>query len=79
VDGAVNGVGIGTKVAGGWLRLIQSGDVQRYAVFLFGGVSILGLAITRHYLVAILAGAVFLAIVFTWLLTGGRVKSEGRT
>ena len=47
VDGAVNGVAIGTGTAGGLLRYIQSGNVQRYAVFLFVGVAILAILMTR--------------------------------
>jgi NADH-quinone oxidoreductase subunit L len=47
VDGAVNGVGQITRGSGGLLKYIQSGDVQRYAVFLFVGVVILAIAITR--------------------------------
>jgi NADH-quinone oxidoreductase subunit L len=47
VDGAVNGVGHITRGSGGLLKYIQSGDVQRYAVFLFVGVVILAIAITR--------------------------------
>jgi NADH-quinone oxidoreductase subunit L len=47
VDGAVNGVGVGTRRLGGLLRYIQSGNVQRYAVFLFAGVAILAFVITR--------------------------------
>ncbi|HEX8100185.1 MAG TPA: NADH-quinone oxidoreductase subunit L [Actinomycetota bacterium] len=47
VDGAVNGVAIGTGATGGLLRYIQSGNVQRYAVFLFVGVAILAILITR--------------------------------
>jgi NADH-quinone oxidoreductase subunit L len=47
VDGAVNGVGQFTRGSGGLLRYIQSGNVQRYAVFLFVGVAILAIAITR--------------------------------
>jgi hypothetical protein len=42
-------------------------------------VGILGLAITRHYLVATIVGAVFVAILITWLFTGGRMRSEERT
>jgi NADH-quinone oxidoreductase subunit L len=79
IDGAVNGVGIGTRVTGGLLKYIQTGDVQRYAAILFGGVGILGLAITRHYLVATIVGVVFVGILITWLFTGGRVRSEERT
>ena len=47
VDGAVNGVAAGAGASGGLLRYIQSGNVQRYAVFLFVGVAILAIAITR--------------------------------
>jgi NADH-quinone oxidoreductase subunit L len=47
VDGAVNGVAIGTGLTGGLLRYIQSGNVQRYAVFLFVGVAILAILMTR--------------------------------
>ncbi|MGH2573458.1 MAG: NADH-quinone oxidoreductase subunit L [Actinomycetota bacterium] len=47
VDGAVNGVAFSTGRTGGLLKYIQSGNVQRYAVFLFVGVAILAIAITR--------------------------------
>jgi NADH-quinone oxidoreductase subunit L len=47
VDGAVNGVGVGTTVLGRFLRYVQTGNVQRYAVFLFGGVAVLAIVITR--------------------------------
>jgi NADH-quinone oxidoreductase subunit L len=47
VDGAVNRVAIGTGWTGGLLRYIQSGNVQRYAVFLFAGVAILAVVFTR--------------------------------
>ncbi|MFL5798717.1 MAG: NADH-quinone oxidoreductase subunit L [Actinomycetota bacterium] len=47
VDGAVNGVGISARGLGGVLRYLQSGSVQRYAVFLFAGVVILALIFTR--------------------------------
>ena len=47
IDGAVNGVGVGAQDAGGFLKYIQSGNVQRYAVFLFVGVAVLALIITR--------------------------------
>jgi NADH-quinone oxidoreductase subunit L len=45
IDGAVNGVGDVTEVSGGFLRYLQSGNVQRYAAFLFAGVAILAVAI----------------------------------
>ncbi len=47
VDGAVNGVGLTARGLGGLLRYLQSGSVQRYAVFLFAGVVILALIFTR--------------------------------
>ncbi|HXF56425.1 MAG TPA: NADH-quinone oxidoreductase subunit L [Actinomycetota bacterium] len=47
VDGAVNGVAFTTNVSGGLLRYIQTGNVQRYAVFLFVGVAVLAILITR--------------------------------
>jgi NADH-quinone oxidoreductase subunit L len=47
VDGAVNGLAFGAAWSGGLLRYLQSGNVQRYAVFLFVGVAILAIAITR--------------------------------
>ena len=47
IDGAVNGVGVGTRRPGGVLRYVQSGDVQRYAVYLFVGVVVLAVVITR--------------------------------
>jgi NADH-quinone oxidoreductase subunit L len=47
IDGAVNEIGHTTGAAGGLLKYIQSGNVQRYAAFLFIGVVILTVAITR--------------------------------
>jgi NADH-quinone oxidoreductase subunit L len=47
VDGAVNRVAIGAGWTGGLLRYIQSGNVQRYAVFLFAGVTILAVVFAR--------------------------------
>jgi NADH-quinone oxidoreductase subunit L len=47
IDGAVNDVAFATGRSGGFLKYIQSGNVQRYAVFLFVGVAILAIAITR--------------------------------
>ena len=45
VDGAINGIAVETGAAGGELRKVQSGRVQRYALILFAGVGLLGLAI----------------------------------
>ena len=47
VDGAVNGVAFSAGATGGLLRYLQSGNVQRYAVFLFVGVAIMAIVITR--------------------------------
>jgi NADH-quinone oxidoreductase subunit L len=47
IDGAVNGVAEGAGETGGLLRYIQSGNVQRYAVFLFAGVAVLAVIFTR--------------------------------
>jgi len=47
IDGAVNGVGSGTEFLGKVLRYVQTGNVQRYAVFLFVGVAVLAVVITR--------------------------------
>ncbi|MDP8976277.1 MAG: NADH-quinone oxidoreductase subunit L [Actinomycetota bacterium] len=42
VDGVVNGAGIGAEDGGRVLRLMQTGRVQQYALFLFGAVVLLG-------------------------------------
>jgi NADH-quinone oxidoreductase subunit L len=42
IDGAVNGAGIGAEDGGKVLRLMQTGRVQQYALFLFGAVVVLG-------------------------------------
>ena len=47
IDGAVNGVGDVARGSGGILRYLQSGNVQRYAVFLFAGVIALAIVFTR--------------------------------
>ncbi|HEX2030581.1 MAG TPA: NADH-quinone oxidoreductase subunit L [Actinomycetota bacterium] len=47
VDGAVNRVAVGTGWTGALLRYVQSGNVQRYAVFLFVGVAVLAVIFTR--------------------------------
>jgi hypothetical protein len=43
VDGAVNGVGLATRLGGRKLRLVQTGKVQWYAAVLFLGVGLLAL------------------------------------
>jgi NADH-quinone oxidoreductase subunit L len=47
IDGAVDGVGNVARESGGILRYLQSGNVQRYAVFLFVGVIALAIVFTR--------------------------------
>jgi len=47
IDGAVNGIGQTAGFTGGLLRYLQSGNVQRYAAFLFAGVVILAVIFTR--------------------------------
>jgi len=42
IDGLVNGAGIGAEDGGKVLRLMQTGRVQQYALFLFGAVVLLG-------------------------------------
>jgi NADH-quinone oxidoreductase subunit L len=43
VDGAVNGIANQTGAAGGMLRYLQSGRVQRYALILFASVGVMAL------------------------------------
>jgi NADH-quinone oxidoreductase subunit L len=47
VDGAVNGVAQTAGFTGGFLRYLQSGNVQRYAAILFTGVVVLAVVFTR--------------------------------
>jgi NADH-quinone oxidoreductase subunit L len=47
IDGAVNGAANTAGFTGGLLRYIQSGNVQRYAAFLFTGIVILAIVFTR--------------------------------
>jgi NADH-quinone oxidoreductase subunit L len=47
VDGAVNGAGTTARFAGGVLRYLQSGSVQRYAALLFAGIVILVVIFAR--------------------------------
>jgi NADH-quinone oxidoreductase subunit L len=47
IDGAVNGLANIAGFTGGLLRYIQSGNVQRYAVFLFAGVVVLAVIFTK--------------------------------
>src|SRR5262249_32606466 len=45
VDGTINAIAVGTGEAGGALRTVQSGRVQRYALLLIGGVGVLSLTL----------------------------------
>jgi len=47
IDRAVNGIAQTAGFTGGILRYIQSGNVQRYAAFLFAGVVVMAIVITR--------------------------------
>jgi NADH-quinone oxidoreductase subunit L len=47
VDGAVNGVAETAGFTGGFLKYLQSGNVQRYAAILFAGVVVLAVFFTR--------------------------------
>ncbi|MFN2643184.1 MAG: NADH-quinone oxidoreductase subunit L [Actinomycetota bacterium] len=47
VDGAINGIGITARATGGVLKYLQSGDVQKYAAYLFAGIVILAVLFTR--------------------------------
>ena len=47
VDGAVNAAANLAGFTGGIFRYIQSGNVQRYAAFLFTGIVVLTIIITR--------------------------------
>jgi len=47
IDGAVNGLANLAGFTGGLLRYIQSGNVQRYAVYLFAGVVVLAVIFTK--------------------------------
>ena len=47
LDGLVNAAGNFAGFTGGLLRYIQSGNVQRYAAFLFSGIVVLAIIITR--------------------------------
>ncbi|MGB2756612.1 MAG: NADH-quinone oxidoreductase subunit L [Acidimicrobiia bacterium] len=41
VDGSINATAAGTSAAGGGLRVLQSGKLQRYALFLMGSVAVI--------------------------------------
>jgi NADH-quinone oxidoreductase subunit L len=77
VDGAVNGTGIVTRVLGAFLRFIQSGNVQSYAVLLFVGTAFLAIAITRGF-AAMLVAAGLLVIGVVWVIFRATRRSEER-
>jgi NADH-quinone oxidoreductase subunit L len=77
VDGAVNGTGIVTRALGAFLRFIQSGNVQSYAVLLFVGTAFLAIAITRGF-AAMLVAAGLLAIGVVWVIFRATRRSEER-
>jgi NADH-quinone oxidoreductase subunit L len=77
VDGAVNGTGVLTRVLGGFLRFIQSGNVQSYAVLLFVGTAFLAIAITRGF-AAMLVAAGLLVVGVVWVIFRASRKSEER-
>ncbi|MBM3671576.1 MAG: NADH-quinone oxidoreductase subunit L [Actinobacteria bacterium] len=45
VDGSINAIAAGTGEAGGAVRTVQSGRVQRYALLLFASVGVMALAV----------------------------------
>jgi NADH-quinone oxidoreductase subunit L len=47
VDGAVNGAAGTAGFSGGLLRYLQTGNVQRYALVLFGGIAVLAIVFTQ--------------------------------
>ncbi|HJP65012.1 MAG TPA: NADH-quinone oxidoreductase subunit L [Actinomycetota bacterium] len=77
VDGAVNGTGSVTRVFSGFLRFIQSGNVQSYAVLLFVGTAFLAIAITRG-LAALIAAAGLVVIALAWAVFRTK-RSEERS
>jgi NADH-quinone oxidoreductase subunit L len=75
VDGAVNGVAQGAGVIGRGLRLIQSGNVQRYAAVLFAGAAVLAIGVTRTLIgLLIAAGLIVIAAATVFI----RTRSEER-
>jgi hypothetical protein len=77
VDGAVNSTGVVTRVLGAFLRYIQSGNVQSYAVLLFAGTAFLAIAITRGF-AAMLVAAGLLVIGVGWVIFRSTRRSEER-
>jgi NADH-quinone oxidoreductase subunit L len=75
IDGAVNGAGTATRGFGRFLRFLQSGNVQSYAVLLFVGTAFLTVAITRGLIAVIAAGVLFI-IGLAWLVFRTRRSEE---
>jgi NADH-quinone oxidoreductase subunit L len=50
IDGAFDGLGAGTRKAGGKLRLLQSGRLQGYALVIFAAVALAALALSTDLL-----------------------------
>jgi NADH-quinone oxidoreductase subunit L len=77
VDGAVNGTGTVTGLFSRFLRTVQSGNVQSYAVLLFAGTALLAIGITRGVIaLAVALGLIVLAL--AWLIFRPK-KSEETT
>jgi NADH-quinone oxidoreductase subunit L len=77
VDGAVNSTGIVTRGLGAFLRFIQSGNVQSYAVLLFVGTAFLAIAITRGFAALVVAMGL-LVISVLWIIFRSTRKGEER-
>jgi NADH-quinone oxidoreductase subunit L len=75
VDGAVNDIAFATGRSGGFLKYIQSGNVQRYAVLLFAGTALLAIAITRN-VPALLIALGLLALGVAWAIFRPRRGEE---
>jgi NADH-quinone oxidoreductase subunit L len=45
VDGTMNGIASATATISGWIKGIQSGKVQSYALYFFGGIIVLAIVI----------------------------------
>jgi NADH-quinone oxidoreductase subunit L len=75
VDGAVNGAGTATRLFGRGLRLIQSGNVQSYAVLLFVGTAFLVVAILQE-VAALLVALGLLVIAVGWAVFRVRRSEE---
>jgi NADH-quinone oxidoreductase subunit L len=69
VDGAVNGVGLVARLTGRLLRGVQSGDVQRYAIYLFVGAAAVAIgAATRFWVtIILLVGLLALGLIRSFL------------